>query len=132
MLIPTQSPNARTKYRKVVEQFPNKKENTGYPKRLGSLAKVIANVGKLVSICYKFQIYSCSEVNSAFLKFQCKIHRLFNEWPVPLIRQLNTTTRMPVKIFFVMLIGDIIFPFALGIQCLHENGETAKYSGSCI
>ena len=68
----------------------------------------------------------------AFLKFQCTIHRLFNEWPVPLIRQLNTTTRMPVKIFFVMLIGDIIIPFALGIQCLHEKEKTAKYSGSCI
>ena len=33
---------------------------------------------------------------------------------------------------FVMLIGAIVFPFALGIQCLPENEKTTKYSGSYI
>ena len=33
---------------------------------------------------------------------------------------------------FAVLIGATVFPFALGIQCLHENEKTAKYSGSCI
>ena len=29
---------------------------------------------------------------------------------------------MPFKcLFFVMLIGTIVFPFTSGIQCLHEN-----------
>ena len=28
--------------------------------------------------------------------------------------------------FFVMLIGGIVFPFALGIQCLHENEKNRK------
>ena len=37
------------------------------------------------------------------------------------IHLLNTTTRMLFEIWFVMLIGIIVFPFALGIQCLHEN-----------
>ena len=45
---------------------------------------------------------------------------------------LNKTTRMPFEILLVMLIGAIVFPFALGIHCLHENEKTAKYSGSCI
>ena len=48
------------------------------------------------------------------------------------MRLLNTTTRMPFKILFVMLIGAIVFQFALGIQSLHENEKTAKYSGSWI
>ena len=42
------------------------------------------------------------------------------------------TTRIPFEILFVVLIGAIVFPFALGIQYLHENEKTAKYSGSCI
>ena len=49
-----------------------------------------------------------------------------------LIYLLNTTTRMLFEMLFVMLIGAIVFPFALGIQCLHENEKTAKCSGSCI
>ena len=39
---------------------------------------------------------------------------------------------MPFEIMFVMLIGAIVSPFALAIQCLHENENTAKSSGSCI
>ena len=53
-------------------------------------------------------------------------------WPAPLIHLLNTTTRMLFEILFVMLIGAIVFLFALGIQCMHESEKTAKYSGSCI
>ena len=49
-----------------------------------------------------------------------------------LVHLLNTTTRMPFKILFVMLIGLIVFAFDLEVQCLHENEITAKYSGSCI
>ena len=45
---------------------------------------------------------------------------------------LNTITRMPFKILFVVLVGAIGCPFALEIQCLHENAKTAKYSSSCI
>ena len=33
------------------------------------------------------------------------------------------------EILFVMLIGTMVFPFAL---CLHENKKIAKYSGSYI
>ena len=54
------------------------------------------------------------------------------KWLVVLIHLLNTTTRMPFEILFVMLIGAIVFPFALGIQRLHENEKPAKYSGDCI
>ena len=46
------------------------------------------------------------------------------QWPV--IQLLNTTTRMLFEILFVMLIGAIVFPFALGIQCLHENEKNRK------
>ena len=28
---------------------------------------------------------------------------------------------MPLEIFFVMLIEEVVPPFALGIQCFHEN-----------
>ena len=51
---------------------------------------------------------------------------------VPLIYMhlLNTTTRIPFEILFVMLIGATVIRF--GIQCLHENEKTAKCSGSCI
>ena len=49
---------------------------------------------------------------------------------VPLIHLLNSTTRMPFEILFVMLIGTIVFPFALGIQCLHEIEKADKCSGS--
>ena len=52
--------------------------------------------------------------------------------PVPFIHQLNTTTRMPFEILFVMLIEAIVSPFALGVQCLHENEKTAKCPSSCI
>ena len=55
-----------------------------------------------------------------------------SQWPLPLIQLLNTATRMPFETLFVMLIGAIVFPFALGIQCLHENENTARYSSSCI
>ena len=54
------------------------------------------------------------------------------QWPIPVVHQLNTTTRMPFEILFVMLMREIVSPFTLGIQCLHENEKTAKYSGSCI
>ena len=37
-----------------------------------------------------------------------------------------------IRNVFVMLFGGIVFPFALGIQCLHENEKTAKRSGCCI
>ena len=50
----------------------------------------------------------------------------FPEWPVPIILLLNITTRMPFEILFVMLIGAVAFPFALGIQRLHENEITCK------
>ena len=54
------------------------------------------------------------------------------EWPVPLIHQLNTTTRMLFEILFVMLIEAIVILFALGVHCLHENEKNNKvfwYSG---
>ena len=35
----------------------------------------------------------------------------------------------PFEILFVMLTEVIVFPFALGIQYLHENEKTAKYCG---
>ena len=53
------------------------------------------------------------------------------QW-LPFIHLLNTTTRIPFEIVFVALIGAIVFPFASGTRCLHENEKTAKYSGSCI
>ena len=53
------------------------------------------------------------------------------EWLVPLIH-LNTITRMLFEILFVMLVEAVAFSFALGIERLHENINTAKYSGSCI
>ena len=54
------------------------------------------------------------------------------QWPVSLTQMLNTTTRKPFEILFVMLTVAIVFPFALGTGCLHENEKAAKYSGSCI
>ena len=39
---------------------------------------------------------------------------------------------MLFEIMHKMLIGAVVFPSALGIQCLYENEKTAKYSGSCI
>lgn len=47
---------------------------------------------------------------------------------------VKTATRVPFQILFVMLVGAIVFPFPLSIQCLHENENTAKYrcSGSFI
>ena len=57
---------------------------------------------------------------------------VFDQRPVLFIHLLNITIRVPFEILFVLLIGAIVFTFALGIQCLHENVKTAKYSGSCI
>ena len=53
------------------------------------------------------------------------------KWLVPVIHLLNTTTRMPFEMLFVMLIGATFFTFTLGIQCLYENEITAKCSGRC-
>ena len=39
---------------------------------------------------------------------------------------LNITTGMPFEIIFAILIGAIIFPFALGTHCLHENRKNEK------
>ena len=49
------------------------------------------------------------------------------QWTVPVIHLLNTSTRMPFEILFVMLIRAIIFPFILGIQCLHENEKITVF-----
>ena len=38
----------------------------------------------------------------------------------------NATTRMPIEIFLVMLIGAIVFPFALWIRFLRENEKKKK------
>ena len=50
----------------------------------------------------------------------------------PAIQLLNRASRMPFGIFFVVLIRAIVFPYALKIQCLHEDGKTAKCPGSCV
>ena len=39
---------------------------------------------------------------------------------------------MLFEIMNKMLIGAVVFPSALGIQCLYKNEKTAKYFGSCI
>ena len=39
---------------------------------------------------------------------------------------------MPLGILFLMLMEAIVLPFALAIQCFHENEETVQYSGSYI
>ena len=54
------------------------------------------------------------------------------QWPALLIHLLNTTTRMPFEILFVMLIRATVSLFALGIQCLHNNARAPKYFGCCI
>ena len=43
-----------------------------------------------------------------------------------LIHLLNRTVRMPFEILFVMLIRTIDFPFALGIQSMHENAKNRE------
>ena len=45
---------------------------------------------------------------------------------------LNKTTKIPFETSFEMLIAAIVFPFALGIEDMHENEKPAVYSGSCI
>ena len=54
------------------------------------------------------------------------------QWLVLLTHLLNTTTGMPYEMLFVMLIGAIVFPFALGIQRLYKNEMTTHCSCSCI
>ena len=49
------------------------------------------------------------------------------KWPVPFIHLLNTTTRMAFR-KFVLLIGAIVLPFILGIQCLPENKKKIPQS----
>ena len=44
----------------------------------------------------------------------------------------NTTARMSFETLFEMLIEANVLPFALAIQCFHENEETVKYFGSSI
>ena len=39
---------------------------------------------------------------------------------------------MPIEIFLVMLIGAIVFPFALWIRFLHENGKKTPQSALVV
>ena len=39
---------------------------------------------------------------------------------------------MLFEISIIILIGAVVFSSSLGIQCLHENGKSRKYFGSCI
>ena len=50
------------------------------------------------------------------------------QWLVAFIHLLNTTTRMPSEILFVMLIKAVVFPFALEIRLLHENEKKTQSS----
>ena len=39
---------------------------------------------------------------------------------------------MLFEVLHEMIIGAVVFPYALGIQCLYENEKTATNFGSCI
>ena len=77
------------------------------------------------------KMFSCvgSEVDfSIILPFVKRtFHKSNANGRFPLIHLLSTTTRMPIEILSVMLIGVIVFPFALGIQSFHENEKTAVF-----
>ena len=53
---------------------------------------------------------ACCLLNQSVVLVFCV---LANQQPVPLVYPLNTTTRMPFEILFIILIGAIVFPFTL-------------------
>ena len=81
---------------------------------------------------YLFKLYSHNRHGTGKIPSEVLQVETEGEWLVPLIHLLNTSTRMPFEILFVMLIEAIVILFAFGVQCLHENENTAKCSCRCI
>ena len=88
-----------------------------------------------ISSIFDILIKSCYSIitRTVFMKWVFKVLNGTSSFFQPmdlmggsLIHQLNTTTRIPFEISFVMLIGKIVFPSALGIQCLHENEKKLR------
>lgn len=75
--------------------------------------KVTTSISDL-NIC----VYFCFALNPTLIILNTRL-LYCRQWLVPFIHLLNTTTKVPFVILFLMSIGAIDLPFALGIQCSH-------------